>query len=62
VLFREKEVVKADKLEHEAAVATGLHLTLFASHTNPALHRGWDKNNGLGVAKALALPCDDGLA
>ena len=40
VLFREKEVVKADKLEHEAAVATGLHLTLFASHTNPALHRG----------------------
>jgi hypothetical protein len=62
VLFREKEVVKADKLEHEAAVATGLHLTLFASHTNPALHRGWDKNIGLGVAKALALPCNDGLA
>jgi hypothetical protein len=40
VLFRENEVVKADKREHEAAVATGLHLTLPASHTSPALHRG----------------------
>ena len=61
VRFRDREVVKADRLEHEAAVATGLHLTALASHTSPALHRGWDRKTGLGVAWALTLPRDEGL-
>jgi hypothetical protein len=61
VLFRDREVVKADRLEHEAAVATGLHLMAFPSHTSPALHKGWDRNTGLGVPWALTLPREEGL-